>query len=128
MIIASYMGGGIFAPPPPDRGKNSERVVLEIKVESRVTDKPMLINSQIVSEICDHLSIEIKNIVLGYQIQYSYRTSTVNIFLKNNTQIEKFLRREPVIMNEFLEIRSVLQAGVKDVTMVVMGLDFMTED
>ena len=117
-----------MAPPPHDRGKNSDNTMIEIKVESRNTERPMNINSRTVGDICNMIGIDIPVILFGYQIHFSYRSSIVNLFVKDGVPIEQYIRREPFPLNDELEVKSITQAGVKEVTIVVMGLDFMVED
>ena len=102
--------------------------MLEIKVESRNIERPMIINSRTVAEICEVIDVNIPEILIGYQIHYAYRSSIVNLLMKDDVILERYIRRQPTILSDDLEIRSVTQAGVKDVTMVVMGLDFSVGD
>ena len=48
--------------------------------------------------------------------------------MKNNISLERFIRRDPFVLNDDCEIKSATQAEVKEVIMVVMGLDFAVED
>ena len=102
--------------------------MLEIKAESKNVERPMTINSRFIGEICERIGIDIPAILSGYQIHFSYKASIVNLLVKEGIQMERFIRHEPFSLNEELEIKSITQAGVKEVTIVVMGLDFSIED
>ena len=117
-----------MAPPPHDRGKISEYRMLEIRAENRNSDKPMNINNRIIGEMCEKVGIDIPTVLLGYQIHFAYKVSTVNLIVKEGVQIDRYLRYEPFIFNEEIEVKSITQAGVKEVTMVVMGLDYAIND
>ena len=69
-------GGGPLAPLPV---RGNEKQILEIKIENKVKERPTILNSTIVAEICDRINIEIPTVIYGYQIHYAYRSSIVNL-------------------------------------------------
>ena len=122
----NFQGGGLTATLPQIRGR--ERQILEIKIESRVSGRPMIMNSSTVAEICEKINMEIPRTVYGYQIHYAYRSSIVNLLVKDGVPYEQYIRREPFNLNSDLEITSIKPAGNQEVTLVVLGLDFMVDD
>ena len=88
----------------------------------------MVVNSRTVAEICDTINLEIPRVIYGYQIHYAYKTSIVNLLIKESCPFELYIRREPFDLNEDIVVTSIKPAGNQEVTMVVLGLDFSVDD
>ena len=102
--------------------------MLEIKLESRDNSKPMIVNSRIVSQICEEIDLNIQGVLSGYQIHYAYRMSVIKLLMKENVNLDRYIRCEPFAISEDLEVKSIKMSGSHEVTMVVLGLDFSVPD
>ena len=74
------------------------------------------------------IKMDIPSTVYGYQIHYAFKTSIVNLLIKDNCSYDQFIRREPFALSDEIDVIGIKPAGNQEVIMVVLELDFSVDD